>query len=103
MTRHTGAWVTGYGVALLLFGAVVLFSSENDTWNSVGLVLGALGGLAVGTGLSLIIYPDSTDIDVYYGQGPEDSPEWTDQPTWVVCLGCGQPGCDGEPCVNPER
>ena len=111
MTRGTGVWVLGLGAILLVWGAAILFTSETDVWNSAGLIIGALGGLAVGTGLSLIIYPDSNEVDSFY----EDEEEWAgptrdfpavprtpphrmELPEMVVCLRCGDPECTGEPC-----
>lgn len=90
MNRATGVRVLILGAALLVWGAAILFTSESDTWNSVGLVLGALGGLAVGTGLSLIIYPDAgEDVDVFY----EPLELSADDRTYSVCEAHGVMGC----------
>lgn len=88
MTSNRAGWfVLTQGGVMLALGATFMVLAESDTWATVGLVLGLLGGGGLGTGLSLLLFPD----------GPA---RLGDEPEWVVCLRCGQPGCTGEPCVN---
>lgn len=91
---------------MLALGATFMVLAESDTWATVGLVLGLLGGGGLGTGLSLLLFPDVAPEMIH----DEDRPGYPDPlrtpptrryyPDTTVCLRCGQPECTGEPCVN---
>lgn len=122
MTHTTGRWLFGYGVALLIFAAVLMVNAETEVWQAVALVVALLGGYGLGTGMAVMMIPgEHDDIDVHYDadwdQPSRDFPtvkpidrtyndpmrtppqRW-EYPAQVVCLTCGKPGCTGEPCVN---
>lgn len=52
------------GIAEVITGALILFTTDNATWATAGVVIGGLGGLAIGLGFALSIVPDSAEAEV---------------------------------------
>lgn len=68
VSKRTGWVVLSQGAVFILFGALVLFRAETEVWATVGLVIGLLGGGGMGTGLSLLLFPEH-----------ESTAEWEDE------------------------
>lgn len=52
------------GLAELIAGALIVFTTESQTWQTVGLVIAGLGGLAIGVGFSLGLGGDPVEDEV---------------------------------------
>lgn len=101
MERRTGAWVFGYGLALLVVSVIVMVYSTTELWDTVSLVVGLLGGFGLGTGMAIMMIPaDDADLSDFYDDPLRTPPQRWELPAQVLCLSCGEPGCTGEPCVN---
>lgn len=46
------------GVALLTVAAVVMWGADGDPWDTAGLVIGLLGSGLLGTGGSILAFPE---------------------------------------------
>ena len=46
------------GIVLLALAAVFMWCADGDPWDTVGLVIGLIGGGFIGTGGSILFFPE---------------------------------------------